>query len=168
MGTKNDGQNGYAVGNCSLGAVGVGYDGGRIVAVLLGDDEAGVIGQMQRRFPDVTSAGPCEDEHGVIEALASGTCGRMRTFPIKLSGTAFQMAVWSAIREIPSGQVLTYSQIAAQIGRPQAVRAVASACGTNPIAILVPCHRVVRGDGKASGYAWGVERKDALLATEGK
>jgi AraC family transcriptional regulator of adaptative response/methylated-DNA-[protein]-cysteine methyltransferase len=102
----------------------------------------------------------------VIEVLASH-CEVARAIPIKLSGTYFQMAVWSAIREIPPGQVSTYSQIAARIGRPKAVRAVASACGANPIAILVPCHRVVRGDGKASGYAWGLERKERLLEIEG-
>lgn len=167
MGMKNGGRNGYAVGNWSLGAVGVGYDEGRIVAVLLGDDEADVIGQMQRRFPDVVAAGPCNDEHGVIEALASENCEVFLTAPIKLSGTAFQMAVWSAIGEIPPGQVSTYSQIASRIGRPKAVRAVASACAANPIAIIVPCHRVVRGDGKASGYAWGLERKERLLEIEG-
>ncbi|MDW9481833.1 methylated-DNA--[protein]-cysteine S-methyltransferase [Sinorhizobium meliloti] len=143
MGKENDERKGYAVGGWSLGAVAVGYSGGRIAAVFLGDDEADVVRQMGSRFPDVAAAGPCGDDHRVIEALTSGDGRALADVPLEMSGTDFQKAVWEAIREIPPGQTSTYGQIASRIGRSQAVRAVASACGANPIAILVPCHRVV-------------------------
>ena len=166
MGKDIVGLNGYAVGNWELGAVLVGYRRGRVATVLLGDDEADAVGQLHARLPDVAAAGPCEDGYRVREALASEDGSALSDVPLEISGTDFQKAVWEAIREIPPGQVSTYSQIASRIGKPRAVRAVASACGANPIAIIVPCHRVVRGDGQASGYAWGVERKDALLEME--
>jgi AraC family transcriptional regulator, regulatory protein of adaptative response / methylated-DNA-[protein]-cysteine methyltransferase len=81
-------------------------------------------------------------------------------------GTAFQQRVWLALRAIPPGQTATYSSIARKIGSPQSVRAVAGACAANPIAVAIPCHRVVRHDGGLSGYRWGVERKRELLARE--
>ena len=86
--------------------------------------------------------------------------------PVDVQGTAFQQAVWAALRAIPPGETRSYGDIAAAIGRPQAVRAAGTACGGNMLAVLIPCHRVVRGDGRAGGYAWGVERKLALLALE--
>ena len=82
-------------------------------------------------------------------------------------GTAFQQRVWQALREIPAGQTASYAEVAARIGRPAAVRAVARACATNPVAVIVPCHRVVKTDGALSGYRWGVERKRRLLKLEG-
>jgi AraC family transcriptional regulator of adaptative response/methylated-DNA-[protein]-cysteine methyltransferase len=81
-------------------------------------------------------------------------------------GTAFQQRVWQALREIPAGRTVSYSCIARRIGTPEAVRAVARACGANALAVAIPCHRVVRTDGALSGYRWGVERKRALLARE--
>ncbi|MBU0658604.1 MAG: methylated-DNA--[protein]-cysteine S-methyltransferase, partial [Alphaproteobacteria bacterium] len=86
--------------------------------------------------------------------------------PVDVGGTAFQQAVWSALRAIPAGQTRSYGQIAAAIGRPGAVRAAGTACGDNALAVLIPCHRVLRSDGTAGGYAWGVARKQALLARE--
>ena len=86
--------------------------------------------------------------------------------PTDVRGTAFQQAVWAALRAIPPGQTRTYSDIAAAIGRPGAVRAAGTACGDNALAVLVPCHRVLRGDGSLGGYAYGVERKKALLDRE--
>ncbi|MCZ7862649.1 methylated-DNA--[protein]-cysteine S-methyltransferase [Agrobacterium salinitolerans] len=166
MGKEKIGLNGYAVGNWTLGSVLVGYRCGHVAAVLLGDDETDVLDQLHTRLPELAAAGACEDGCRVIEAMASGDVQALGDVPLATSGTAFQKAVWEAIREIPSGQTSTYAKIAYLIGRPKAVRAVASACGANPIAILVPCHRVVRRDGKASGYAWGIERKVALLERE--
>jgi AraC family transcriptional regulator of adaptative response/methylated-DNA-[protein]-cysteine methyltransferase len=87
-------------------------------------------------------------------------------FALDLSGTPFQRSVWQALTEIPIGTTASYSQIASQIGRPSSMRAVANACGDNPIAVLVPCHRVVRSDGGLGGYRWGLERKRALLERE--
>ncbi|MCV9964306.1 methylated-DNA--[protein]-cysteine S-methyltransferase [Pararhizobium sp. BT-229] len=164
MGMKNDARNGYAVGNWPLGAVLVGYRRGRLATVLLGDDETDVLCQLQARFSDIREAGPVDDVFCVIEALSSGDGQAFEDAPLEMSGTEFQKAVWEAIREIPLGQTSTYARIASRIGRPKAVRAVATACGANPIAILVPCQRGVRGDGnvrvclgyRTESYAAGV------------
>jgi AraC family transcriptional regulator of adaptative response/methylated-DNA-[protein]-cysteine methyltransferase len=86
--------------------------------------------------------------------------------PLDVRATAFQRRVWEALRRIPRGETRTYSQIAEEIGQPTAVRAVARACATNPVAVVVPCHRVIGSDGKLTGYRWGVERKKKLLELE--
>ena len=86
--------------------------------------------------------------------------------PLDVRGTAFQRRVWQALQEIPIGQTISYAKIAQRIGSPKAVRAVAGACAANNLAVAIPCHRVVRNDGALSGYAWGVERKKALLDRE--
>jgi AraC family transcriptional regulator of adaptative response/methylated-DNA-[protein]-cysteine methyltransferase len=86
--------------------------------------------------------------------------------PLDVRGTAFQQRVWQALREIPVGSTVSYAEIARRIGHPKAVRAVAGACAANNIAVAIPCHRVVRNDGALSGYAWGVERKRALIRRE--
>ncbi|MDG5489524.1 bifunctional DNA-binding transcriptional regulator/O6-methylguanine-DNA methyltransferase Ada [Sphingomonas sp. BGYR3] len=88
--------------------------------------------------------------------------------PLDIRGTAFQEAVWQALRAVPSGQSLSYAALAARAGHPQATRATGSACGANPVAVVIPCHRVRRGDGSPGGYAWGLDRKAALLAREGR
>ena len=88
------------------------------------------------------------------------------TLPIDIQGTAFQQRVWQALRQIPAGQTRSYRQIAEALGQPQASRAVARACADNPLAVLIPCHRIVRSDGNLSGYRWGIERKQALLSGE--
>ncbi|RYD87917.1 MAG: methylated-DNA--[protein]-cysteine S-methyltransferase, partial [Sphingomonadales bacterium] len=87
--------------------------------------------------------------------------------PVDVQGTAFQEAVWNALRAIPAGETLSYAQLAAAAGNPGAVRAAGTACGANPVAIVVPCHRVQRADGSVGGYAWGPDRKRALLKREG-
>ena len=86
--------------------------------------------------------------------------------PLDVSPTAFQTRVWAALQRIPHGETRSYAQIAAELGDPKAVRAVAGACAKNPVALALPCHRVVRADGSLSGYRWGVERKKALLERE--
>ena len=98
---------------------------------------------------------------GMVEAPKLGL-----DLPLDLQGTAFQQRVWRALQAVPAGQTATYTEIAERIGAPQSVRAVASACSANPIAVAVPCHRVVRKGGGLSGYRWGVERKRALLDME--
>jgi AraC family transcriptional regulator, regulatory protein of adaptative response / methylated-DNA-[protein]-cysteine methyltransferase len=98
---------------------------------------------------------------GLVEAPALGL-----DLPLDIRGTAFQQRVWQALRAIPPGTTASYSDIAERIGSPRSVRAVAQACGANPLAVAIPCHRVVRSDGALSGYRWGVERKRALLARE--
>ena len=98
-------------------------------------------------------------EIGSVEAS-----GNQLDLPLDIHGTAFQRRVWQALCEIPAGPTVAYSEIAKRIGMPRATRAVAAACAANKIAVLIPCHRVVRKDGKLGGYRWGIERKRALLA----
>jgi AraC family transcriptional regulator of adaptative response/methylated-DNA-[protein]-cysteine methyltransferase len=86
--------------------------------------------------------------------------------PLHIRGTAFQRRVWQALREIPCGATRTYAELAKAVGHPRAVRAVAGACAANPVALAIPCHRVIRTDGSLSGYRWGVDRKAKLLASE--
>lgn len=98
---------------------------------------------------------------GFIETPRTGL-----TLPIDVRGTAFQQRVWQALQEIPAGETVSYAEVARRIGSPNALRAVAGACAANPLAVAIPCHRVVRSDGSISGYTWGVERKRALLDRE--
>jgi O-6-methylguanine DNA methyltransferase len=97
----------------------------------------------------------------MVEAPALGL-----DLPLDVRGTAFQQRVWQALSEIPSGSTVSYTEIAKRVGAPKAVRAVAQACASNPVAVAIPCHRVVRNDGALSGYRWGVKRKRALLDRE--
>lgn len=152
----------------SLGSVLVACSERGISAVLLGDDPTELTAEIQRRF---TGAARAEDDaeimalaHRVIAVVESPA--HDADLPLDLQGTDFQRAVWDALRSIPPGTTATYAQIAAQLGRPAAVRAVGQACGANHVAVLVPCHRVLRGDGSLSGYRWGTERKRVLLERE--
>ena len=104
---------------------------------------------------------------GEVVALVDDPARSSAHLPLDARGTAFQQAVWQALRAIPAGETRTYSQIATATGRPQAVRAAGTACGDNALAVLIPCHRVLRSDGGLGGYAYGLERKKALLAREG-
>jgi AraC family transcriptional regulator of adaptative response/methylated-DNA-[protein]-cysteine methyltransferase len=103
-----------------------------------------------------------------VEPLLASIRGDQSTIdlPLDVRATAFQQKVWDALRQIPRGQTRSYSEVAQEIGSPAAVRAVARACATNPVAVAVPCHRVVRGDGALAGYRWGIERKKKLLEKE--
>jgi AraC family transcriptional regulator of adaptative response/methylated-DNA-[protein]-cysteine methyltransferase len=91
----------------------------------------------------------------------------LRHIPLDIAATAFQARVWSALQVIPSGETRSYAEVAAMIGEPRAIRAVARACAANPVALVIPCHRVVRSDGSLAGYRWGIENKEALLKAEG-
>jgi AraC family transcriptional regulator of adaptative response/methylated-DNA-[protein]-cysteine methyltransferase len=123
---------------------------------------------LRARFPnaDLHAADAALDRlAAAVVALVDDPSG-VQDLPVDIGGTAFQQAVWSALRAIPAGQTRSYGQIAAAIGRPGAVRAAGTACGDNALAVLIPCHRVLRSDGTPGGYAWGVDRKQALLARE--
>lgn len=124
------------------------------------------VADLQREFPAATvteSRGNRDELRKWGQEIARFVGG---DFPIAPSGTPFQMQVWEYLRSIPRGQTRSYSEVAAGIGQETAVRAVAQACGANPIALLIPCHRVIRGDGGLGGYRWGMERKRKLLAAE--
>ena len=158
----------FAVGQCVLGAILVACSEAGVCAILLGDDSEALVRDLQHRFPraNLLGADPgCERYMaavvGFVQAPALGL-----DVPLDVRGTAFQQRVWQALRHIPAGQTASYTDIARAIGSPQAVRAVASACAANALAVAIPCHRVVRSDGGLSGYRWGVERKRALLAME--
>jgi len=140
-----------------------------VCAVLLGDDDATLTAELTRRFPRAELAPDPALEPQVDGVLAQLTehPGAL-ALPLDLRGTAFQARVWAALRTIPRGTTQSYAQLAEAIGAPRSVRAVANACGQNPAAILVPCHRVVGSDGKLTGYRWGIERKRALLALESR
>ena len=123
---------------------------------------------LRSRFPkaDIVPGGEAlADLAGRVVASVESP-SRDRDLPIDVQGTAFQEAIWQALRRIPSGETRSYAELAAAIGKPGAVRAAGSACGANPVAVAVPCHRVLRGDGSAGGYAYGTDRKSALLLRE--
>ena len=158
----------FAVGQCSLGAILVAQSLRGVCAILLGDDPETLVRDLQDRFPRADLIGADERFEqtvaqvvGFVEAPVLGL-----ELPLDVRGTAFQQRVWEALRLIPAGETVTYTEIARRIGAPQAVRAVAGACAANALAIAIPCHRVVRSDGSLSGYRWGIERKRALLDKE--
>lgn len=158
----------FAVGQCSLGAILVAQSQRGICAILMGDDPDELVRNLQDQFKKAHLIGGDPDFEqlvaqvvGFIEAPALGL-----NLPLDVQGTAFQERVWQALREIPPGVTVSYTDIAERIGSPKAVRAVAQACGANHIAVAIPCHRVVRRDGALSGYRWGVERKRTLLQRE--
>jgi AraC family transcriptional regulator, regulatory protein of adaptative response / methylated-DNA-[protein]-cysteine methyltransferase len=141
-----------------------------ICAVSLGDDVAALETELRGEFPRATLVRQDDDAHlaRLADAVADVLAGRgdATALPVELRGTPFQVAVWNALRAIPRGETRSYAELAAELGRPGAARAVARACATNRVAVVVPCHRVVRGSGELSGYRWGVERKRSLLDGE--
>jgi AraC family transcriptional regulator, regulatory protein of adaptative response / methylated-DNA-[protein]-cysteine methyltransferase len=159
----------FAVGECSLGSVLVAASEKGICAIFLGDDPDVLARDLQDRFPKAQVVGGegtfdrwVAEAVGLVENPALGL-----ELPLDIRGTAFQVRVWEALRLIPPGSTASYAEIARRLGRPKAARAVAQACAANPIAVAIPCHRVVRTDESLSGYRWGVERKAELLRREG-
>jgi len=159
----------YCFGPCALGEVLAARTEKGICAVSIGPDQGEMARDFEQHFP-----GAVRDEEDaplalllarVLEAIASPEHGHNLT--LDLRGSPFQRRVWEALCAIPCGETASYSELAQRIGAPKAVRAVASACAANEIAVLVPCHRAVRNDGTISGYRWGVDLKYQLLAREG-
>lgn len=158
----------FAIGDCSLGAILVAATATGICCILLGDDPDALARNLQDRFPKARLVG---GDAGFEQWVATvvGLVERPQAgldLPLDVRGTAFQQRVWRALCEIPAGSTASYAEVAERIGSPRAVRAVARACAENPIAVAIPCHRVVRRDGGLSGYRWGVERKRTLLDRE--
>ncbi len=157
-----------AIGQSSLGALLVAASAKGVCAIALGPDPEALLQDFQADF----SGAEIVAGDAAFEALVAQVAGlveapeRGADLPLDLRGTAFQRRVWAALREIPPGETLSYGALAARIGVPRAVRAVAAACGANRLAIAVPCHRVVAKGGALTGYRWGVERKAVLLARE--
>ncbi|WP_315831379.1 methylated-DNA--[protein]-cysteine S-methyltransferase [Bradyrhizobium prioriisuperbiae] len=158
----------FATGACALGTLLVATSDKGICAILLGDKPTEMVKELQRRFPH---ANPMRGGKACDALLARVTRfvqspDQKLDLPLDIQGTAFQRRVWQALRKIPAGRTQSYADVARRIGSPAAVRAVAGACAANPIALAIPCHRVVRSDGSLSGYRWGSERKRRLLQRE--
>lgn len=157
-----------AITRSTIGEVLVARSDRGIAGVLLGDDAAALRAELGRHAPAATFV----EADAETRALAAAVVAAIETpalagdLPLDLRGTPFQRMVWQALRAIPPGSTASYTEIATRIGAPTAARAVAQACAANAVAVLVPCHRVVRRDGALSGYRWGVERKRALLERE--
>ncbi len=153
---------------CSLGWLLVAATERGVCCVLLGDDPGTLIAELARRFPRAARA---EGGSG-MEQLVATVLGLVENpaapavLPLDVRGTVFQLRVWQSLMAIPAGQTISYAQLAAAVGVPNGARAVARACASNHVAVAIPCHRVVRGDGDLSGYRWGVARKRALLERE--
>jgi AraC family transcriptional regulator of adaptative response/methylated-DNA-[protein]-cysteine methyltransferase len=158
----------YALSDSPLGRLLVATTERGLCAVTLGDDDRTLIASLTSAFPRAELAPAHDDLAEAVRAVLArfDHDGRAAQLPLDVRATAFQRRVWDALRAIPRGETRTYRQIAETIGSPRSVRAVAHACASNGVAIVVPCHRVVRTDGAMGGYRWGVERKRALLHAE--
>ena len=158
----------FACGNSSLGNFLVARSEKGICAILLGDTHEELLTDLRKRFPTSELHQNNQEFIGQLHTLVQLIEHPQQALklPLDIRGTLFQQQVWKALQEIPVGETRSYSEIAQAIGSPKAVRAVASACAANSIAIAIPCHRVVRHDGNLSGYRWGTARKKILLQRE--
>ncbi len=155
----------YMINQCSLGFILIAKSTKGLCAIMLGDQSHDLVQSLQHRFPQAQLNQGSVSEAAQIMHLVdvpSTVCSLL----LDAQGTSFQQQVWEALKSIPAGTTASYTDIATRIGMPKAVRAVAQACAANPLAIVIPCHRVVKQDGSLSGYRWGVERKQILLARE--
>lgn len=158
----------FAVGRCSLGSILVAFTERGLCAISLGKDERALESELGRLFPkaaleraDATYQRQLRRVIALVEKPSVGL-----DLPLDVRGTAFQERVWQALSKVPAGQKLTYTELAKLVGTPRAVRAVASACAANRLAVAIPCHRVIGSNGKLCGYRWGIERKHELLERE--
>lgn len=158
----------FAIAECSLGLVLVAATSTGVCAIIFGDGAEGLERDLTQRFPQARLVGGDRAFERLVSQVVDLVEAPARdvTLPLDVRGTAFQQRVWQALRAIPAGQTASYTDIARRIGAPRAVRSVARACAANPVAVAIPCHRVVRTDGTLAGYRWGLERKRALLERE--
>ncbi len=153
---------------CALGVVLVAATPKGVCAIEFGDSAHDLVAKLRTRFPKAKfESGDVGFREWVGKVLAKvERPASVLDLPLDVQGTLFQQQVWAALRDIPAGQTQSYSEVAARIGKPRAVRAVATACASNTMAVVIPCHRVVRQDGDLAGYRWGLERKAELLKRE--
>lgn len=160
----------YIIGDSPVGKILVAATERGICSVAIGDDAAKLEHDLTETFSGARLTPAKAGDRQIRGWLASATAiaaGRKTVAPpLDITGTAFQLKVWESLRKIPVGDTRTYSEVAAEIGADGASRAVGSACASNPVALLIPCHRVLRSDGEAGGYRWGVKRKEKLLEAE--
>ena len=159
----------YTVVPVSLGLLLVAVTERGISGVSLGDSEDALVAALRAELPGAALVRTADAHDRLVDSVVAHVEGQRsaEALPLDVRATAFQWQVWRALQRIPEGATRTYQEIARELGRPSAARAVARACASNRVAILIPCHRVVRGDGALGGYRWGVARKAALLAREG-
>jgi AraC family transcriptional regulator, regulatory protein of adaptative response / methylated-DNA-[protein]-cysteine methyltransferase len=155
----------FAIGGSTLGRLLVAATGHGICSVNVGDDDESLVDRLRSEYPRATLE-RSESAERLLDGVRSHLRGQDVKLPLDIRGTDFQLKVWTAIQQIPLGSTRTYSEIAETIGEPTAVRAVANACGSNPVPLIIPCHRVVRKDGSLGGYGLGVGRKKTLLEEE--
>lgn len=155
----------YFIGRCSLGGVLIAWTSRGVCEVAFADSKSDLLAVLQKHFPKAVLEASRETRwaRAIIDSVEMSEPADV---PLDIRGTAFQERVWCQLRSIPAGQTRTYTEIAEAVGEPAAARAVARACASNKLAVLVPCHRVVRKDGSPAGYRWGVDRKLELLRRE--
>lgn len=157
----------YLTEKCDLGFILVAETDFGICALSIADSENELVDYLKSEFPEADIV-RSEEVRGRMDSVISYFDGQLLNLPVEVGGTEFQRRVWSAIRTIPYGETRTYNQIAEMVGKPKAYRAVANACGANPVPLIIPCHRVIRKDGTIGGYALGTHRKEFLLELERK
>jgi AraC family transcriptional regulator, regulatory protein of adaptative response / methylated-DNA-[protein]-cysteine methyltransferase len=161
---------GFGFGDTSLGLVLVAVSSRGVCAILIGDEHATLTRDLERRFAGADLVRDDAQLRSVLKKVTAfiDTPAAGLDLPLDMTGTDFQKRVWRALTKIPAGSTASYADVARRIDAPKSFRAVAQACGANPIALAIPCHRVVRNDGALSGYRWGVARKRALLEREAR
>ena len=155
----------YATGDCPVGRLLVAATEHGICTINVGEDDETLLVALRREFPKALLVRD-EKARRYLAGVNRHLQGQEAKLPLDLRGTDFQIKVWTAIQQIPLGQTRSYSEVATMVGEPRAVRAVANACASNPVPLIVPCHRVIRKDGNLGGYGLGLPRKKVLLATE--
>lgn len=160
----------FTIVDCAIGRLLVARTERGICGIAVGDSDAMLEEWLRTEYPLAEVEASPADVREVCERVAAIAAGEDdgEELPLDVRATAFQWRVWRALRRIPSGETRSYSEVAEMIGAPRARRAVARACATNPVALVIPCHRVVRADGSLGGYGWGPERKQVLLDSERK
>lgn len=162
----------YASGPTPLGPMMIGATDRGICFLQFGDTGRALLNELKQQFPAATVQAMPGSSQNQFESWMTALNQHLRgleprlDLPLDVRGTAFQLIVWRYLQKVPYGEVRSYSEVAAAIGKPSAARAVARACATNPVALLIPCHRVVRGTGELGGYRWGMQRKRVLIDTE--
>jgi len=151
-----------------IGPLTIAERGARLCLLHFGADGASIDATLERWHPgEPRDRRPVPGMRAVLERYFGGECAAIDTVAVELNGTEFQQRVWQALRRIPSGSTLSYGELARRVGEPAAVRAVGAANGANPVALVVPCHRVIGSDGSLTGYGGGLDRKRWLLVHEG-
>ena len=160
----------FGIGDSSLGLVLVALGARGVRSILLGDSHAALARELRKRCAGarlIRADARLRSELARVQAFIDNPSTSL-DLPLDIAGTDFQLRVWRALRQIPAGKTASYAEVARRIDQPKSFRAVAQACGANPLALAIPCHRVVRNDGALSGYRWGVARKRALLEREAR